>query len=134
MSSLDAARLYLTRGWCVVPIPEGQKRPIERGWQNLRIGPDDAPRYFASACNVGLLLGPLSGHLADVDLDCAEALELADLYLPATTAVFGRPTKRRSHRLYIAPGAVYASFTDPIDNSTLIELRAPGRDGGAHQT
>jgi hypothetical protein len=134
MTPFEAARRYLTRGWCVVPIPAGLKRSIEKGWPNLRIGPDDVARHFASASNVGVLLGPLSGHLADIDLDCAEALELADVYLPATTAMFGRPSKPRSHRLYVAPGAVYATFTDPIDNSTLLELRAPGREGGAHQT
>jgi hypothetical protein len=36
--------------------------------------------------------------------------------------------------LYVAPGAVFTAFCDPLDGATLIELRAEGRDGGAHQT
>ena len=61
---------------------------------------------------------------------------LADIYLPETRAQFGRPSKPRSHRLYIAPGAVFEAFADPLldGKNTLVELRAQGRDGGAHQT
>jgi hypothetical protein len=80
------------------------------------------------------MLGPASGNLVDIDLDCAEAIALADMYLPVTGAVFGRPAKPRSHRLFIAPGAVYESFIDPSDGKTILELRASGRDGGAHMT
>jgi putative DNA primase/helicase len=44
----------------------------------------------------------MSGGLTDVDLDCAEAVRLAAEFefLPPTTAVYGRPSKRRSHHLY----------------------------------
>jgi len=81
-----------------------------------------------------VILGSASCDLADLDLDSTEAIELADLYLPITGAVFGRPAKQRSHRLYLTPGAVYESFADPSDGMTIIELRAAGRDGGAHLT
>lgn len=127
MTDLDD---YRRRGWRLVPIPAGQKGPVARGWQTRTWSPAD----FPPGGNVGLILGPPSGELVDVDLDCPEALALADLYLVTTGAEFGRPSKPRSHRLYIAPGAVYATFADPSDGSTLLELRAPGRDGGAHQT
>jgi hypothetical protein len=72
----------------------------------------------------------------DIDLDCTEALALADIYLPTTGAEFGRLSKPRSHRLYIAAGATFETFADPLRNNknTLIEIRAAGRDGGAHQT
>jgi hypothetical protein len=130
----DVALGYIRRGWRVVPIPSGQKRPVLTGWQHLTMTPEDVPRLFGNGDNVAAILGPTSGELADIDLDCAEALALADGYLPATTAMFGRPTKPRSHRLYVAPGAVYASFADPSDGKTMLELRAPGRDGGAHLT
>ena len=79
-----------------------------------------------------MILGPASGDLADIDLDCTEAIALADLYLPATGAVFGRPAMPRSHRLYIAPGTRYASFSDPIAGDMILELRSAGHDGGAH--
>jgi hypothetical protein len=133
---LDAAHGYARRGWRVIPIPAGNKRPVLDDWQDLAIPVAEALRYFGGGCNVGILLGSRSGALVDIDLDCAEALSLADIYLPVTGAIFGRPSKPRSHRLYVAPGAHYESFGDPLSGgkNTLVELRADGRDGGAHQT
>jgi hypothetical protein len=118
--------VYYGRGWPVVPIPTGQKGPRIRRWQDLRLGLDDLKQHFEAECNVGVLLDELS----DGDLDCPEAVTLADRYLPATGAIFGRPSKPKSHRLYVAPGAVYESFVDPLTGDTLLELRA----GGGHQT
>jgi hypothetical protein len=125
---------YLRRGWSVVPIPRGQKKPAMPGWQNFSAGIEDVLRLVGNGENVAVRLGPRSGELVDIDLDCPEALALADLYLPATGAEFGRPSKARSHRLYIAPGAIYEAFADPISGEMLLELRADGREGGAHLT
>jgi len=113
---------YIERGWAIVPIPAGEKGPKIREWQNRAFTPDD----FAADNNVGVKLGRLSGSLVGIDLDCPEALDLADLYLPQTGAVFGRTSKRRSHRLYIAPGALFMEFADPLTGKTLLELRADG--------
>jgi hypothetical protein len=126
---------YIRRGWSLVPIPPGQKGPVAPGWQTREFGPGE----FSLDCNVGVILGPRSGELVDVDLDCLEALALADIYLPEARAVFGRASKPRAHRLYIAPGAVYEGFADPLDGSTLLELRAAGAEApdgrrGQHQT
>jgi hypothetical protein len=135
MTPLEAAREYYHRGWRDVPIPPGVKAPIIAGWPDLIIHRDQLPRYFgAPDANIGIRLGPASGDLVDVDLDCPEALAIADLYLPTTRAIFGRPSKPRSHRLYVAPGAIKESFADPLSGDTLLELRADGRQGKAHQT
>ena len=90
--------------------------------------------HLAHGGNIGLILGARSGETVDIDLDCPEALALAPLYLPATGAIFGRASKPQSHRLYIALGATYEAFADPLTSDMLIELRAQGRTGGAHQT
>lgn len=123
---------YRRRGWVLVPIPAGRKGPVIQGWQTRIFAPGD----FPDGCNLGLIVGPRSGDVVDVDLDCEEALALADIFLPATGAVFGRAAKPRSHRLYISTGAVFEAFADPLSDAknTLLELRAQGRDGGAHQT
>ncbi|MFV0444089.1 MAG: bifunctional DNA primase/polymerase, partial [Planctomycetaceae bacterium] len=125
-STLDAAREYVRRGWSVVPIPYKQKRALRKGWPDLRLTADQLPEYFDQPANIGLLLGEPSGWLVDVDLDCAEALELADQYLPPTPAVTGRPGKLRSHRWYYAEGAVTKKHTDPITRRMIVELRSSG--------
>jgi hypothetical protein len=130
MTPLETAILYLRRGWRVVPIPSGEKGPKLPGWQNLALRTDGLSRYFGPSKNIGVILGAKSGELVDVDLDCAGALALADLYLPATRAMFGRTSKPRSHWVFLAPNAVYESFVDPLTGDTLLELRA----GGGHQT
>lgn len=128
----DPIAEYRRRGWELVPIPTGAKGPRISGWQARRFAPGD----FGPGGNVGVILGPRSGELVDIDLDCAEAIALADTYLPPTRAEFGRASKLRAHRLYVAPGAHYESFGDPLlyGKNTILELRAGGQDGGAHQT
>src|SRR5262249_38383856 len=122
--------------WDLKRIPPGEKGPREAGWQNLNPNPLELERHLARGGNVGVRLGASSGGLVDVDLDCPEALALVDIYLPATNAVFGRASKPRSHYLYIAPGAIFDAYADPLidGKNTLVELRTDGRTGGAHQT
>ena len=123
---------YRRRGWSLVPTAAGSKRPTAQGWQTRAWAPQD----FALGGNVSVILGPRSGDLVDIDLDCPEALALADIYLPPTDAVFGRASRPRSHRFYLSVGAVFEAFADPLSTAgnMLLELRAQGRDGGAHQT
>ena len=127
LSLLDAARAYRQRGWMPVPIPAGQKGPRLKGWQNLSIDEDDLPHYFNCVGNIGLLLGQPSGWLIDIDLDCAEARELADAHLPPTPAVTGRPSAPRSHWWYIAENAVSARHRDPVEKAAIVELRSTGQ-------
>jgi hypothetical protein len=113
-TTLDAAYYYNRRGWSLVEISTESKQPREQGWDHHHLGFDDLRYCFASGGNIGVKLGADSGWLVDVDLDCAEALALADLYLQPTGAIFGRASRPRSHRLYIAPGATYQVFADPL--------------------
>ena len=99
--ALDNAKGYLGRGWQPVPVPLEEKGPKQKDWQNLAITPANAADYFEQNQNIGLQLGARSGGLTDVDIDCPEALALADTFLPATSAIFGRASKPRSHWLYI---------------------------------
>ena len=81
-----------------------------------------------------MIWGPRSHDTVDADLDCHEAIDLAPIYLPPTGATFGRVSKPDSHWLYEAPGALFDHWTDPLSKSTLLELRAPGKEGRCHQT
>jgi hypothetical protein len=132
MTPLDAARDYLRLGWAFVPVPAGLKHPVLEDWHNRKFGIAD----LEPERSIAIRLGRRSGNTVDIDLDCREALELADLYLPRTGAEFGRASKPRSHRLYISMGATFEVFHEPLTDrkNTLLELRADGRDGGAHVT
>jgi hypothetical protein len=117
-----------------VAVPCGIKGSRDPGWPDLEPSTEELACHVRRGGNVAAIVGRRSGGLADVDLDCAEALALGDLYVPKTGAEFGRLSRPRSHRFYSAPGAVFTAYSDPLDGTMLLELRADGRDGGAHQT
>ncbi|WP_345319672.1 bifunctional DNA primase/polymerase [Novipirellula rosea] len=118
----EQVAIYRQRGWYCVPLRTRSKSPARRDWTNLRL----TPEVFPDQGNIGIILGEPSGWLVDVDLDCDEAIELADSYLPQTPAITGRPSARRSHRWYIAVGATTEKHTDPSDGSMIVELRSTG--------
>jgi len=123
---LEAARWYLGRGYAPIPLPAGQKKPVIRGWNALRLSEDDLPIHFNGTGNIGLLLGEPSGWLVDIDLDCEEAVELADRYLPATGAVTGRLSRPGSHRWYVCERAATEKHKDPATGEMIVELRSTG--------
>jgi hypothetical protein len=93
--SLEAALRYASRGWRLLPIPRGQKKPAISSWPNFVAAIDDLPQLFGDGQNIAVRLGRASGELVDLDLDGAEAMVLADLYLPKTGAEFGRASLYR---------------------------------------
>ncbi len=91
---------YIRNGWAPVPVPYRQKGPVIKDWPALRLNEQTAPKYFANGpVNIGVILGAASGGLADIDLDCAEALAVAAAVLPPTLR-FGRPSTRAAHWIY----------------------------------
>ncbi|MCC5870456.1 MAG: bifunctional DNA primase/polymerase [Gammaproteobacteria bacterium] len=126
-STMDMAVAYTHRGWRVLPIPYRDKKVTIRGWQQWRLDEDDLPRHFpAGPSNLGVLLGEPSGWLVDVDLDHPRAVELADDHLPATDAMFGRPGKPRSHRLYVVTAPVATKKHRSASAGMIVELRSTG--------
>lgn len=119
-------------------------------WGFLRLRTDALELLGDRPRNVGVNLGEPSGGLADVDLDCEEALELAPRFLggrdgrPWRTWTFGRASSPRSHWLFVANGAVSEKFRDlkpdgSRDGATICELRATpggavGTEIGGNQT
>ena len=126
VTPLEAAREYVRRGWCVVPIPYKQKGAVIQAWEQLRLTDEELPQYFDQPANIGIALGEPSHWLVDVDLDCPEAVELADQFLPATQAISGRRGKLRSHRWYYAEGTETKQHRDPISSRMIAELRSTG--------
>jgi hypothetical protein len=136
-SVLDQALNYIARGWNPVPVKFRSKAPLGDEWQFRVISAENAATYFNGApLNVGVMLGPTSHGLTDVDLDCAEAIAIAPYLLPSPTAIFGRPSNRRSHWLYVTALAelhdtAFVPFDDAERKSRLLELRIGGGGKGA---
>src|SRR4051794_33359902 len=123
----EAARLYIERGWAIVPIPLGEKAPRLKGWQTKSLSATDLPLYFKVEGNIGIRLGDPSRRLVDVDLDCVEAIALAHELLPSTGLIFGRASKRHSHWLYNVDEP--PQKTIPLldhEGGMLVELRSNG--------
>src|SRR5690606_2278587 len=122
-----AALEFKHRGYAPIPIQAGSKRPPGNEWQNLVISEDDVPLHFSDPDGgVRLLLGGPRGRLVDVDLDCPEAIDLAEFFLPETGMIHGRASKPRSHWWYrVASDCRVQQFRD-ADGKSLVELRGTG--------
>ena len=130
---LDAARDTLALDIWPVPNKPSKKRPPMLGWQNLRLTIDDLQEHFSNGNGLGWLLGIKPRPIADVDIDCGEAVAVSSLIpLLKTNRIFGRLSNPCSHYLYELPEEFESkSFKDPLRNGTdkypvIIELRGRG--------
>jgi len=86
---------------------------------------DDVDDYFNDEpSNIGIILGEASGWLVDIDLDCPEAVIIADQFLPHTPMKHGRPSAPNSHWWYTCEGVKTEKFRD--SDTTLVEIRSTG--------
>jgi Bifunctional DNA primase/polymerase, N-terminal/Protein of unknown function (DUF3987) len=132
----EYATEYAQRGYSVVPV-KGKKpwnpfRPDGKEWQKLRLTPEQLPKVFNNGYGIGLLLGPASNNLIDVDLDSPNAVRIAPYLLPKTGMHSGRHGKPNSHWWYACDPTSqmpkYADYINPIapegEKATIVELRA----------
>jgi AAA domain/Bifunctional DNA primase/polymerase, N-terminal len=135
--ALQLALDYIARGWNPVPIPLASKVPRGDDWQQRIIDAATAQQFFnGGAQNIGVMLGPTSHGLTDIDLDCAEAIAIAPYVLPVTGAIFGRAGKRASHWLYTTDLAIREDLNAAVQFKTpdkgklmICELRIGGTAG-----
>lgn len=101
-TKVHAAHLR-SRGFALCLIDSKEKTPADKGWPMFSREPDT----LRPDDSIGIIGGPISapaGHsLVIVDLDSADAVELADGILPETEMIEGRAGKPRSHRYYLVP-------------------------------
>lgn len=138
MTRASTQPVFQTLAWCrkqefqAVPLHPQSKAAISRRYvdSNYQSPPDSL--WQGTNYGVGIVTGPSVKGPVDIDLDCPEALVFAPLFLPKTPAVFGRASKLNSHYLYRVEASELdkLTFLDPLEKSTVVEIRA---DGG-HQT
>ena len=93
----NAASDFESRGWKKVVVPFGTKAAQAKAWQNSDPKPD---AFKKGPHNIGVQLGHKSGGLVDIDLDCPQAVLLADEFFPELVkSAFGRLRKDGTHVL-----------------------------------
>lgn len=115
----DWAKAYIDQGYQVVPLAPGTKACKDEAWLKIVFQPED----FEANDNIGLR--SVNG-LVIVDLDSPEAVALADDFLPPTDAVYGRPSKPRSKRLYRS--TIPKTIPFKLDNQMIVEIRSEHQD------
>jgi hypothetical protein len=125
MTILEAVRAYRELGLWPVPIIAGTKKVSLADWPNLRLTGEDLPKHFSNGHGVGILNGIGPRFVADVDLDCPEAIICSQMIAgPLTGRVFGRKSKPSSHLLFELPGEFNTrKYQDPDGKAMLVELR-----------
>ena len=127
----SCAREDLQNGIYSVEVEYHGKKPLRKGWQNLRLKESD---FIEGTCdlNRGRLLGipppagVSGGWVVCVDLDCPAAISLAPSILPRTGEIGGRSEKSNSHYYYESnPPPSTCRFRD-LSNRSLVELLSTG--------
>jgi putative DNA primase/helicase len=139
MALVKYLNLYLELGFTPVPVKHRDKNPLVEDWPNIRR--DEIEDLFSSypKCNIGSVLGNLSGGIIDIDLDSEEALKLGPMLLPKTDFRFGRASKPNSHHIYrIGDSRKTKQFKDPSSGAMIVEFRGNGGHtvfpGSVHET
>ena len=140
----QAANDYYKRGY--LPIPLGldahgfPKKPLDDGWTSIERKPETIRGLrWGEAKGLGLVLGPVSGNLAAVDVDDVELAEA--IYQRAkTTGVTSRMVRTIRKRLHLYVIEAVPSRSRRYDNvhwnghSFTVELKAQGTQVAAPPT
>lgn len=125
---LNQARIFLLRGFFVLPIPPRQKGPQIKNWTHLRLTISDLDGAFGLNDNIGVILGEPSNGLVDVDLDCREAIAVAPSFLPATERIHGRESKPASHCWFLPEPSIPPMQFKDVDGTMIVEVRLTGQE------
>ena len=123
---LDYARLYLSRGFSVIPVAKGTKKPALTSWkefQERHATDEELTAWFGNGNQnaIGIVTGVISG-IAVVDLDSSEAVEFSRSHdFPPTPLV---KTGKGYHAYYrYTPGIRNFQKRDDLPG---IDLRGDG--------
>lgn len=107
-----------------VRTPRGQKDPGHLGWDPRTNSKERSDQNIIQLEKIDDNIGiHLFGALVDVDVDTDNPtlISALDAFLPYTAHVWGRPSRRRTHRLYELTGLTNNQF-DPAEHRFLAAL------------
>lgn len=123
-----------------VPLAFRSKAAAAKGYERDGWEAPDVGHWRRGNFGVGTKTGPKSKGMIDTDLDCPESIYFAPIFMPPTEAKIGRDTKWDSHMFYMVPEPEFVGmkFIDPINKTTILELRGDGGNqtvmpGSLHQ-
>ena len=106
--TLKEALDYLRRGWCVIPIKAGTKRPNLRTWtqyQTKRPSESQVRKWFESGKNnIGLICGSVSGGLTVIDFDDEELYRSFEWDNPKLASTLPTVKTGRGYHVYCRTG------------------------------
>lgn len=120
---------HATRRFRYTLLERNTKKPVLPNWQIDGISADDLREFgpFPDRYNIGILTGPVSNHIMDVDLDGPLTVLAAGILLPGTEMIFGRKSKAASHYIYyVRENTKTLQIRHPITGTMLVEIRGDG--------
>jgi putative DNA primase/helicase len=125
----QAAQKYYDLGMTPIPVKFKDKKPSISGWQHRTQSSTNVTNDFPEGVelNIGIVLGDASNKTVDIDLDCIEAVRIADRILPETGMIFGRDSSPSSHWIYrVSNCPAGTKYSDPTGGGVLVEYRGNG--------
>jgi Bifunctional DNA primase/polymerase, N-terminal len=84
MDAAEQIRAYLANQWKPIRLNGDTKRPVDDRWPERWVSEEDLIAWHRGGGGIGIQVGPVSDHIACVDLDTPEARQLAPHFLPDT--------------------------------------------------
>lgn len=116
---LAAALEYHRRGWSIIPIMRGTKRPTLRSWKRYQETPPTEKQvraWFSNGHrNIGILCGAVSGGMTVIDFDAAELYQQWKADNPDLAAALPTVRTGRGFHVYAVTNETKARKLDGID-------------------
>ena len=136
MTTLDDALDYYQRGWCIIPIRPGTKKPACRSWKGYQTErPDVATirRWFGSGGpkSLAVVLGEVSGNLVCRDFDQMPSYERWAAEYPELAGALPTVETGRGRHVYATADIGRIRAASPSGGS-IIELGDGELRGGGY--
>jgi P4 family phage/plasmid primase-like protien len=129
----EQIRAYLASQWKPIRLNGDTKRPVDEGWPERWVSEEDLIAWHRRGGGIGIQVGPVSDHIACVDLDTPEARRLAPHFLPDTLKAGKEAEDLASHWVVRSEGISYLKIADGSSEVISLKASGPANDSAGHQ-